>query len=253
MARLGNKHSILRALFAKSGNKCAFPGCDTNLVNEDNLFICQVCHIEAANVGGERYNKNQNDEERRGYDNLILLCYPHHVETNTYSVDKMKEMKYNHESSNVNQYKIDKNVLNKISKDMDAFWAEVKILNGNNSSSLLGVFVDTDIDHIELSRKLSESIESIDRIFKCWYDSDESLVDDFYKFLKENGVSDKIFRKIPYYQNPFFNRNWEMRNIGCANTLQNLKLNLLHYEIKYLENYLIINPVDSISWENLRN
>ena len=30
---------------------------------------------------GERFNAEQSDEERRSYDNLLLLCYQHHIET----------------------------------------------------------------------------------------------------------------------------------------------------------------------------
>ncbi len=48
MARLAPKAEILRALFARSGNQCAFPGCTQPLINDKNKFIAQVCHIEAA-------------------------------------------------------------------------------------------------------------------------------------------------------------------------------------------------------------
>ena len=40
------------------------------------------------------------DEDRRHYDNLLLLCYAHHVETNDesiYSVEKMNIIKLEHE------------------------------------------------------------------------------------------------------------------------------------------------------------
>jgi hypothetical protein len=82
MTRLTPKSEVIRALFARSGNQCAFPGCAQLLVNHKNQLIGQVCHIEAATPGGERYNQRQTDEERRDYNNLLLLCYPHHVETN---------------------------------------------------------------------------------------------------------------------------------------------------------------------------
>ena len=121
MSRLSSKTDVLRALFARSGNRCAFPGCTASLINEKNQFVAQVCHIEAAESGGERYNENQSDEERRGYDNLLILCYPHHVETNDvelYSTQVVKEMKANHEQKfDRNPFKIDESLLYKISEE----------------------------------------------------------------------------------------------------------------------------------------
>lgn len=98
--RLHPKSEVLRELYMKSGNQCAFPGCHNCLIDEKGNFIGQVCHIEAAEKGGERFNPNMTNEERRAFDNLILLCYKHHVETddvNEYTVEKMKMMKKNHE------------------------------------------------------------------------------------------------------------------------------------------------------------
>ena len=92
MARLAPKTDVLRALFMRSGNQCAFPGCTQPLVNDKNKFIAQVCHIEAASEGGERFNPDGNDEHRRSYENLLILCYPHHIETNDveeYPVDRL--------------------------------------------------------------------------------------------------------------------------------------------------------------------
>lgn len=92
----------LKKLFALSGNTCAFPGCTKRLVNQKNALDSNICHIEAAEPGGERYNKSMTDKERADYKNLILLCPQHHDETNdifTYTVDVLMEMKSKHESS----------------------------------------------------------------------------------------------------------------------------------------------------------
>jgi hypothetical protein len=99
--RLAPKHRALRALFLKSGNVCAFPGCESLMTNANGDFIGQVCHIEAAEAGGPRFNPNKTDEERRSVENLILLCYRHHVETSdvdSYPVDRLLKMKTSHEA-----------------------------------------------------------------------------------------------------------------------------------------------------------
>ncbi len=95
MARLAPKIDVLKALFARSGNQCAFPGCTQPLINGKNKFVAQVCHIEAASEGGERYSPEGNDEQRRNYENLLIFCYPHHIETDDvedYPVERLLEI-----------------------------------------------------------------------------------------------------------------------------------------------------------------
>ncbi len=100
MSRLTPKTEVIRHLFAVSGNQCAFPSCAHELISEKGTFVAQICHIEAAEKGGERYNKNQTDEERRAFSNLILMCYRHHRETDEvdeFTAAKLKEIKDAHE------------------------------------------------------------------------------------------------------------------------------------------------------------
>jgi len=120
----------LKRLFGLSGNQCSFPGCTTKLVNEQNAVDSNICHIEAAKEGGERYNSEMTDLQRADYPNLILLCRQHHDETNDvdlYTVDILKDMKRNHESDLLNE-KIKsnpsmlKNAINAIANiDLDNF------------------------------------------------------------------------------------------------------------------------------------
>lgn len=70
------------------------------MMSADGVFIGQLCHIEAAEPGGERFNANMTNEQRRSAPNLMLMCYPHHQETNNvalFPVGRLKEMKSNHE------------------------------------------------------------------------------------------------------------------------------------------------------------
>ena len=100
MARLPVKESTLKKLFALSGNECAFPGCPQPVVNEHGDLIGEVCHIEAANEDGQRYNPEQSDEDRRGFENILILCPTHHATTDNvdvYPVERMRQMKREHE------------------------------------------------------------------------------------------------------------------------------------------------------------
>lgn len=98
--RLKPTMEVVRELYLKSGNQCAFPGCYNVMVDDNGNFIGQICHIEAAEKGGERFNPNMTNEDRRAFDNLMLMCYEHHIVTNDttkYPVSELKKMKREHE------------------------------------------------------------------------------------------------------------------------------------------------------------
>ena len=90
----------IKRLFGLSRNKCSFPNCEKEMSDALSAKHSNICHIEAANEGGERWNVDMTDKQRADYDNLILLCPIHHDETNDvkkYSVEVLKEMKKRHE------------------------------------------------------------------------------------------------------------------------------------------------------------
>ncbi|WP_424193207.1 HNH endonuclease [Ampullimonas aquatilis] len=84
-----------------SKNKCAFPGCDHPLLNLQGVYVAELCHIHAAEPGGQRYNQEQTDEERRAPENLLFLCHQHHKETDDevrYPAKRLREIKNAHEA-----------------------------------------------------------------------------------------------------------------------------------------------------------
>jgi hypothetical protein len=98
--RLQPKGDTLRELFLKSGNLCAYPNCPRIIMNAGGVFVGEVCHIEAAEEGGERFNPATTNEERRAFANLMLMCHEHHKVTDDvtqYAVEKLREMKADHE------------------------------------------------------------------------------------------------------------------------------------------------------------
>lgn len=80
-----------------SGNLCAFPRCDLPIVEAVGTITGEICHIRARNEGGPRFDVTQNEDERQGFDNLVLLCRRHHkmvdAEPDVYSVDALEALK----------------------------------------------------------------------------------------------------------------------------------------------------------------
>jgi hypothetical protein len=101
--------ATLKALAAVSGNVCAFPSCIAPIYDTlHGKLVGEACHIKAQRPNGPRYDPNQTDTERNGYDNLVYMCSPHHtviddpVKLHEYTVDVLRGYKTDHESKNYN-------------------------------------------------------------------------------------------------------------------------------------------------------
>ena len=99
------KSSHVRKLDTLSRNECAAPNCTRALIARDQeTIISKICHIEAAKENGPRYNPNMTDDDRRHFNNLILLCDECHSiidnkeNESNYPVSLLSEWKKEHES-----------------------------------------------------------------------------------------------------------------------------------------------------------
>ncbi len=93
----------VKRLYALTGNRCAFPGCTTRLVDRaTGSVVGEVCHIKGEKPTAPRYDAAQTDLERHGFDNLIVLCNVHHkvVDDNhqDYPDERLLKMKSDHEA-----------------------------------------------------------------------------------------------------------------------------------------------------------
>ena len=97
--RLKPELDTIRRLFATSGNLCAFPNCSRLMIRADGKYIGKICHIEG--VRGERFRATMDNEDRRAFGNLMLMCDEHHTDTDdesVYTVDVLRRMKRDHEA-----------------------------------------------------------------------------------------------------------------------------------------------------------
>jgi hypothetical protein len=97
-----------RKLAQRSGNVCAFPDCRLLLTAEGPpgdpvVVLGQMAHIVAESPDGPRGESPLTLQQRNSYENLILLCSPHHqfidAEANVpkYTVERLHAMKEAHE------------------------------------------------------------------------------------------------------------------------------------------------------------
>lgn len=96
-----------KILWARSGNRCAFPGCSEALViargadGDGEAVIGEEAHIVAQSAGGPRAFEAVPEKNVDGPANLILLCPTHHriidEQPGTYSVQTLRDIKEAHE------------------------------------------------------------------------------------------------------------------------------------------------------------
>ena len=106
---MGYTDLTLKKLFALSGNVCAFPGCDAPVLDTTHgVLTGQICHIKGRSKNGPRYDPNQSEEERNGYENLLVMCSAHNkivddeATRDQFPVELLRSIKHAHESRSHN-------------------------------------------------------------------------------------------------------------------------------------------------------
>jgi len=232
-----------KLLYVRSGNECAFPGCNHPIFNDDGLYIAQLCHIKAANVGGQRYDEKQNDEQRRALENLLFMCHRHHKETDSFKEEKLLEIKLNHESQFTESGKqLSKEMLEQISKETNYYWSRQK----DKVFEFDDLKMKTNFNFNE-SALFNEILDGINLIYNycetcSQSDSTETLENDLKRLFDIAGLDYSQIKKIPYYENPFISRNWEYHNIGLPNLFSNIIMKLFQLRVKTFETLVKMDP-----------
>jgi hypothetical protein len=176
-----------KKLWALSAGRCAI--CKKELTGTDKLNIGQECHIISSKPSGPRYTPFLDDYN--DYDNFILLCANHHREIDTnvknYSVEKLKQIKKEHEKS----------IANLLKEQNKSFDVLVKI----NSGDMLGgmafgchswtILKETNNSFIErMSIELDDLIRNMMNLCENWDLQDKvefnNQLNDYVKILDEH-------------------------------------------------------------------
>lgn len=93
--------TTIKALYGRSHNECAFPGCSSPVIEDTGTVTAEICHIRATSPRGPRYDPHQTPKERNSVDNLVLMCGRHHkiidTEVRKYTVPELLKIKKEHE------------------------------------------------------------------------------------------------------------------------------------------------------------
>lgn len=118
--------------------------------------------------------------------------------------------------------------------DMDETWKEIK-LTWENIDAPLDLKTDCNLEKnmeelIEILKTEIKAVEKFHKNIKASY----SKMDEDLKFLLEKlEINTKIIEEVPYYQNPFINRDWETITF-FPNVLKKLKLLVLQVKLTHL-------------------
>lgn len=126
--------ATLKRLYALSGNQCARPGCEQQLIGAGGENHGRACHIHGERKGSARWVEWQTPEERRAFENLILLCEKCHTTIDSeltrdrFSPGLLRHWKSEHEAAWV-------------SDELALALAEGKRVSSSVAQSLTGLFI----------------------------------------------------------------------------------------------------------------
>lgn len=189
------KRSTIRRLDTLSGNVCAAPNCKRKLIARDgDTIVSKICHIEAASSEGPRYNPAMSDDERRHFNNLILLCDECHSiidnreNEHEYPKELLYKWKEDHESILRYSYLTEKpSLLNQAINGISSIILEDDV--SVNIDSLSSFSIEDKIMYNELKRNKS-LIEEYAKFFP--------KINTLYGVLEEEGSfkKEKLLRNI---------------------------------------------------------
>ncbi|MDM1383489.1 hypothetical protein HX024_12440 [Myroides marinus] len=256
MTKRSIKSDTIKFLLLRSGNKCAFPNCNHPIFNDDNLLIAQLCHIESVSSGGQRFNPLNSVKKNNSAENLLFLCYRHHKETDNtelYTVDKLQEIKNNHEKQFSEQMMlVNPNMIKQVEDEMIFYWNRIIQLQKDDETGMI-IEIDTNSKFEEIICDIHSYLGFLINALGNLSNSNDNLYNEILEVLQSINYSKAKLESIPYYENPLINRDWELLNIGTFNAISVVKLRLKQLEIKHFEEVVKNNIENKEAKHQLEN
>jgi hypothetical protein len=258
----------IKRLFTLSGNVCAFPDCNTNMIDPKRLIIIgQICHIEGENETSPRFNSNMTEELRRDFDNLILLCPTHHIIIDRtpaqYTTNILKQMKANHQEKYKNMLYVPPDeivrILN-ISVNTDEYSVErihnllklYRELTGDETKKTWRDYFKHAFKGLKLSSPVSQDeVEALSLVFddivNLKHDDEDMFQDLLLIFLERipSELRDGYITRIKTYIEGIIQKDFENAN------LPRMYIYLNRSETDTLD--YLINNADNFNTQNFNN
>ncbi len=192
MANRSYSQQTLKKLFALSGNKCACPTCEEEMIDSKRNVFGEVCHINGLEPKATRYNPKLTPSELNDYENLILLCPNHHTkadaDADTYTSEKLKEMKTAHEVQYLTkQYDIDAKTMSVILNHFNQNQTNINTGNGAQINTQSG-----DITSYQIITNIFDLERIGDLIFEKNFPKINEMIKEVAKTSAMNFISELI-------------------------------------------------------------
>jgi hypothetical protein len=189
--------------------------------------------------------------ERGAFENLLLLCYRHHVETNDpqeFPVSRLRQMKAEHEAQFAGKpFHAPDATIAAIQREAESFW--ISVARANTEEHVvpdLRIVIDVKATPLELFKQIRRKLGQLAALHDLLSKSLDNLNRDVTATLQKAGYSTALWESLPYYENPTGNREWEIRAIGLPNFVTMISVLIDQLELRYLEAAIAQAPADPV-------
>ena len=134
-------------------------------------------------------------------------------------------------------FQVDSAIVSQVEREMDSYWVTLLRLQREHPIPEFAIEVKPKRSGIDVFEELRARTRDIEDLLEHYRRSDELVLDDLKEFLKRLDYDVAALESVPYYENPFVNRNWEFHNIGSPNSLLHLQTLQRYAELLYLVEY----------------
>jgi len=126
---------------------------------------------------------------------------------------------------------------------MQKYWSDVAYSNEHRHViPELTKKIHVGITAIEQFSEVEKSINCLAEVLATFADADAALNEDIKTHLLSLGYDLTPYDKLPYFKNPFVNRNWELHALLVNNTLTDLQISIKQAKVRFLEEYIKTHP-----------
>jgi hypothetical protein len=123
--------------------------------------------------------------------------------------------------------------------ELELYWLRVARANtAEHALPELAIRVDIASNNTDLIDSALSLVDRLDEVRSYLLGSSKELEGEARSFFTRIGVTDADYASVPYYENPFINRDWEMLALGMANLSRLLRTALLQVRLRELEEAL---------------